>query len=129
MESRKIVSATIRILVLLIALMVVIKFAYVFYDFLQNPFHGPMEVSKDALRHFMLSLILVEILALTLQIFLHDTVDPDMLLVIILTALTRHILVLNFDMVNYQETLAIGVLLAITLWGLHIFRSKKISME
>ena len=129
MKTKEIASGTIRILVLLIALMVFIKFAYVFYDFLQDPFHSPMEVSSDALKHIMFSLILVEILALTLQIFIHDAVDPDMLLIIILTALSRHILVLNPEKINYGEIMALGALLAITLWGLYIFRSKRISME
>jgi len=129
MKAKEIASGTIRILALLIALMVFIKFAYVLNDFLQNPAHGPMEVSSDALRHIMLSLILIEVLALTLQIFLHDAVDPDMLLIIILTAMSRHILVLNPEKINYGEVMALAVLLAVTLGGLYIFRSKRISME
>jgi len=129
MNAKEIASGTIRILALLIALMVFVKFAYVFYDFLQDPAHSPVEVSSDALKHIMLSLILIEVLALTLQIFLHDAVDPDMLLIIILTALSRHILVLNPEKINYGEIVAIAALLAITLWGLYIFRSKRISME
>lgn len=129
MKAKEFASGTIRILALLIALMVFIKFVYVFYDFLQDPAHSPMEVSSDALRHIMFSLILIEILALTLQIFLHDAVDPDMLLIIILTALSRHILVLNPERIKYGEVLALAALLAITLGGLYIFRSKRISME
>lgn len=47
----------------IIAVMIIIRFGYVLFDFLQNPFHPPATLSEESVRHVMTALILLELLA------------------------------------------------------------------
>ncbi len=120
----KLVEIPVKILALIIAFMIILRFAYVFYNFLENPFHEPAALSEEAVKHVMVSLILLELLALTLRFLIHDIIDPNLILITVLTALGREIIVLDLKEVDYTKIIAIGLVFAITILGLHVLKQQ-----
>jgi len=88
--------------------MIILRFD-VFYDFILNPFHSPVTLGEESVRHIMTALILLELLALTLKFFVQQLIDPNLIILTILRALGRDIIVMNFHVVDYVMLLAIGV--------------------
>ncbi|AEA48070.1 phosphate-starvation-inducible PsiE family protein [Archaeoglobus veneficus] len=120
----KLISIPVKILAVVIIFMILMRFIYVFYDFLQNPFHEPPTLSEEAVKHVMAALILLELFALTLRFLVHEIIDPNLILLTVLTALGRHIIVINPVEVDYARLIATGFVLAITIFGLYILKSR-----
>lgn len=119
----------VKVLAVIIAFMILMRFGFVFYDFLQNPFHEPIALTEEAVIHVMTGLILLELLALTLQFLVHEIIDPNIILITILTVLGRDIIVTNLHTADFKNLIAIGILLAITLAGLYLFRFRECMMK
>ncbi|MFO7966630.1 MAG: phosphate-starvation-inducible PsiE family protein [Archaeoglobaceae archaeon] len=117
--DQKLVKLPVKALALIVAFMIVVRFAFVFFDFLQNPFHEPLTLSEEAVRHIMTGLILLELFVLTLQFLVKEIVDANIILITILTVLGRDIIVINVQEVAYTTILAIGFLLAVTITGIY----------
>ena len=118
----KYIEIPVKIIAGIIALMILVRFGYVFYDFIQNPFHPPATLSEESVKHVMTALILLELLALTLKFLIQELVDPNLILIIVLTALGREIIVTKFYEVHYTQLIGIGFIFAITILGLYLLR-------
>jgi len=118
----KYLAIPVKIIAGIIAIMILIRFGYVFFDFIQNPFHPPATLSEESVRHVMTALILLELLALTLRFLVQELIDPNLIIITVLTALGRDIIVMNFHEVDYTKLIAIGFLFAITIFGLYLLR-------
>lgn len=118
--EQKYVKLPVKILALIIAFMIVVRFAFVFFDFLQNPFHEPLTLSEEAVRHIMTGLILLELFVLTLQFIYKEIIDSNIILITVLTVLGRDIIVINLQEVGYTTILAIGFLFAVTIAGIYL---------
>jgi len=122
--KEKLIQIPVKILAVVIVFMILMRFVYVFYDFLQNPFHEPSTLSEEAVKHVMTALILLELLALTLRFLIHEVIDPNLILITVLTAIGRHIIIINPMEVDYAKLIAIGFVLAITIFGLYILKPR-----
>ena len=122
MES-KYIELPVKIIAGIVALMILVRFGYVFYDFIQNPFHPPATISEESVKHVMTALILLELLALTLKFLIQELVDPNLILIVVLTALGREIIVTNFHEVHYAQLIAVGFIFAVTILGLYLLRT------
>lgn len=118
----KYIEIPVKIIAGIIAFMILVRFGYVFYDFIQNPFHPPATLSEESVKHVMTALILLELLALTLKFLIQELVDPNLILIIVLTALGREIIVTKFYEVHYTQLIGIGFIFAITILGLYLLR-------
>jgi uncharacterized membrane protein (DUF373 family) len=110
----------VKIFAAIIAFMILLRFGYVLYDFIQNPFHPPATLGEASVKHVMTALILLELLALTLRFLVREIIDPNLIIITVLTALGRDIIVMNFNEADYAKTLAIGFVFGITIFGLYI---------
>ncbi|MEW6054419.1 MAG: phosphate-starvation-inducible PsiE family protein [Nitrospirota bacterium] len=118
----KLILVPVKIIALLIALMILVRLGYVFYDFLLNPFHEPATLSEESVKHVMTALILLELFALTLRFLVQDLIDPILILITVLTALGRDLIVLNFKETHYLSLLALGFIFAVTIAGIYFLR-------
>jgi uncharacterized membrane protein (DUF373 family) len=118
----KYIEIPVKIIAGIIALMILMRFGYVFYDFIQNPFHPPATLSEESVKHVMTALILLELLALTLRFLIQELIDPNLILLVVLTALGREIIVINFHEVDYAQLIGLGFIFAITILGLYLLR-------
>ena len=121
-QESKIITVPVNIIATIIAVMILLRFAYVFYDFIQNPFHPPATLGEEAVKHVMTALILLELLALTLRFLVQEMIDPNLIIITVMTALGRDIIVMNFNEVDYAKTLAIGFVFGITIFGLYLLK-------
>ena len=118
----KYIEIPVKIIAGIIAFMILVRFGYVFYDFIQNPFHPPATLSEESVKHVMTALILLELLALTLKFLIQELVDPNLILIIVLTALGREIIVTKFYEVHYAQLIGIGFIFAVTILGLYLLK-------
>jgi uncharacterized membrane protein (DUF373 family) len=123
-EKSKIITVPVNIIATIIAVMILLRFGYVFYDFIQNPFHPPATLGEEAVKHVMTALILLELLALTLRFLVQEVIDPNLIIIKVMTALGRDLIVMNFNEVDYLKTLAIGIVFGITIFGLYILKKR-----
>jgi uncharacterized membrane protein len=57
----KYLEIPVKIIAGIIAIMILLGFGYVFFDFIQNPFHPPATLSEASVRHVMTAVILFAI--------------------------------------------------------------------
>jgi uncharacterized membrane protein (DUF373 family) len=122
---RKLTFIPIKILAILTAIIILTKFSYVFYDFIKNPFPDPTFIPKEAVRHVMTALILLELLALTLHFLIEEVINPNIIIITVLTVLGRDIIVLDLQEIDYRNLFAISLLFAITIVGLYFLKFEK----
>lgn len=122
--DQKFVKLPVKVLALIVAFMIVVRFTFVFLDFLQNPFHQPLTLSEEAVKHIMTGLILLELFVLTLQFLVNEIIDSNIILITVLTVLGRDIIVINLQEVVYTTILAIGFLFAVTIAGIYVLSWK-----
>jgi len=115
----------VKVLALVIASMILMRFGFVFYDFIQNPFHEPVGLTEQAVIHVMTALILLELLALTLQFVAQDIIDPNIILITVLTVIGRDVIILNLNETEYTTILAISFLFAVTIAGLYLLKFRE----
>ena len=118
----KYIEIPVQVIAGIIAVMIIIRFGYVLFDFLQNPFHPPATLSEASVRHVMTALILLELLALTLRFLVQELIDPNLIILTVMTALGRDIIVMNFHEIEYSRLLAIGFLFATTIFGIYLLK-------
>jgi uncharacterized membrane protein (DUF373 family) len=104
--------------------MILIRFGYVVYDFMMNPFHEPATLSagSGAVKHVMSGLILLELFALTLRFLIQEIIDPSLIVVTVLTALGRDLIVLKIAEMDYTKILAIGFIFAVAVMGIYVLK-------
>ena len=122
---KKLTFIPIKILAILTAIIILTKFSFVFYDFLKNPFFDPAFIPREAVRHVMTALILIELLVLTLQFLVEDIINPNIIIIAVLTVIGRDIIVLDLQEIDYRNLLGISVLFAITIAGLYLLKFEK----
>ncbi|MBE0525027.1 MAG: phosphate-starvation-inducible PsiE family protein [Methanosarcinales archaeon] len=122
----KIIDIPIKIIAIVIAIMIILRFCYVLYDFIQNPFHPPVTLSEEAVSHVMTGLILLELLTLTIRFLIEDSLDPNLIIITVLTAVGREIIVINFKEADALKIIAMGFIFAITIFGLYILNKSTI---
>lgn len=122
LELKNLIYIPIKILAILTAIIILTKFAFIFYDFIQNPFPDPSFLPRDAVRHVMTALILLELLALTLHFLIEEIIDPNIIIIAVLTVIGRDIIVLDLQEIDYRNLFAISLLFAITIIGLYILK-------
>ena len=120
------IEMPVKIIAGIIAFMILARFGYVFYDFILNPFHPPATLSEESVKHVMTALILLELMALTLRFLVQEVIDPNLILIIVLTAVGREIIVTKFYEVDYTQLIGIGFIFAITILGLYLLTKKSI---
>ncbi len=120
----KFIAIPIKIMAGIIAFMILLRFGFVFYDFIQNPFHEPATLSagSGAVKHVMTGLILLELFALTLRFIIQEVIDPNLIVITVLTALGRDLIVLNIAEMDYTKLIAIGFIFAVAIMGLYILK-------
>lgn len=120
----KFISIPVKVVALIVAFMILLRFAYLFYDFILNPFHEPATLSagSEAVKHVMSGLIFLELFALTLRFLIREVIDPNLIIIAVLTALGRDLIVLNVAEIDYMKLIAIGVIFAITIFGLFVLQ-------
>ncbi len=120
----KFMTIPVKIIALIVAFMILLRFAYLFYDFIQSPFHDPATLSagSGAVKHVMSGLILLELFALTLRFLIQEVIDPNLIIITVLTAIGRDLIVLNFAEMDYTRIIAIGFIFAITILGLYVLK-------
>lgn len=120
----KFIAIPIKIMAGIVAFMILLRFAYVFYDFMQNPFHEPATLSagSGAVKHVMTGLILLELFALTLRFIIQEVIDPNLIIITVLTALGRDLIVLNIAEMDFTKVMAIGFIFAVTILGLYVLK-------
>jgi len=118
----KLIDIPIKAIAAIIALMIILRFGYVFYDFILNPFHPPVTLGTESVKHIMTALILLELLALTLKFLIQEMIDPNLILLTVLTALGRDIIVVDFKEADYTKLLSMGLIFAVTIFGLYILK-------
>jgi len=104
----KLIAIPVKVIATIIALMILTRFGYVVYDFIQNPFHEPATLGEEAFKHVMTALILLELLALTLRFLIQEIIDLNLIVIIVLTALGGDIITMNIKEVDYTKLLSIG---------------------
>lgn len=120
----KFIAIPIKIMAGIVAFMILLRFAYLFYDFMQNPFHEPATLSagSGAVKHVMTGLILLELFALTLRFIIQEVIDPNLIIITVLTALGRDLIVLNIAEMDFTKVMAIGFIFAVTILGLYVLK-------
>jgi len=120
----KLITIPIKILAVIVAFMILLRFANVFYDFMKDPFHGPatLDAGASAVKHVMTGLILLELFALTLRFIIQEIIDPNLILITVLTAIGRELIVLNIAEMDFTKVIAIGFVFAITILGLYVLK-------
>ena len=109
---------------IIVAFMILLRFAYLFFDFMQNPFHEPATLSagSEAVKHVMSGLILLELFALTLRFLIQEVIDPNLIIIAVLTALGRDLVVLNIAEMDFMKMIGIGFIFAVTILGLYVLK-------
>ncbi|MEW6569766.1 MAG: phosphate-starvation-inducible PsiE family protein [Nitrospirota bacterium] len=115
-------TVPIKVIAVIIALMILTRFTFVVYDFIKNPFHEPVALSQEAFKHVMTALILLELFALTLRFLLQEVIDPNLIVITVLTAIGRDLIAINIMEVDYLRIVAIGFIFAIAIAGLYILK-------
>ncbi len=82
-----------------------------------------IDVSHELLDKILYSIILVELVHLTLTYTLEVVIDPRELIIIILTAVGRKLIVKDLFLEPPINTVAAGVVLLICLYGLKVLPS------
>jgi uncharacterized membrane protein (DUF373 family) len=121
----KFLTIPVKIFALIIALMILTRFAFVLYDFIKNPFHQPVTLSPEALKHVMTALILLELFTLTLKFIVQELIDPNLILITVLTAIGRDLIVLNIAEMEYTKIIAIGFIFAVSILGLYVLKKNE----
>jgi uncharacterized membrane protein (DUF373 family) len=123
----KLVAIPIKIIAMIVALMILLRFAYLLYDFIRNPFHEPATLSagSGAVKHVMSGLILLELFALTLRFLIQEIIDPNLIVITVLTALGRDLIVLNIAEMEYTKIIAIGFIFAVAILGLYVLKKNE----
>jgi uncharacterized membrane protein (DUF373 family) len=70
----------------------------------------------------MSGLILLELFALTLRFLIQEVIDPNLIIITVLTAIGRDLIVINFAEMDYTKIIAIGFIFAITILGLYVLK-------
>ena len=111
----KFVTIPVKVMAAIVAFMILLRFGYLFYDFIQDPFHQPATLSagSEAVKHVMSGLIFLELFALTLRFLVQEVIDPNLIIVAILTALGRDLVVLNIAEMDYTKVIGIGFIFGI----------------
>jgi uncharacterized membrane protein (DUF373 family) len=104
----KLVALPVKIVGVIVALMILTRFSFVLYDFIRNPFHEPATMSPAALHHVMTGLILLELFALTIRFVVKEIIDPNLIIVTVLTAVGRDLIAMNIMEIDYLKILALG---------------------
>jgi len=120
----KLITIPVKILTVIVAFMILMRFGYVFYDFILNPFHEPAILSPEAVKHVMTGLILLELLALSLRFLIQEIIDPNLIIITVMTAIGRDLIVLNIKEMDYAKVLVLGFIFLITIFGLYILKKK-----
>ncbi len=120
----KFITIPVKVVTVIVAFMILMRFAFLFYDFIRNPFHEPATLiaGSEAVKHVMSGLILLELLALTLRFLVQEVIDPNLIIIAVLTALGRDLVVLNMAEIDYMKLIAIGVIFGITIFGLYVLQ-------
>jgi uncharacterized membrane protein (DUF373 family) len=120
----RLITVPVNIMAVIVALMILVRFAYLFYDFIQNPFHEPATLSagSEAVKHVMSGLIFLELFALTLRFLVQEVIDPNLIIIAILTALGRDLVVLNIAEIDFLKIIGIGFIFAVTILGLYVLK-------
>ena len=121
-SKSKFISIPVKVIAAIIALMILVRFGYVVYDFIQNPFHEPATLGEEAFKHVMTALILLELLAFTLRFLIQEVIDPNLIVITVLTALGRDIITMNIREVDYAKLLSLGAVFAVTTFGLYFLK-------
>lgn len=120
----RLVTIPVNIMAVIVALMILLRFAYLFFDFMQNPFHEPATLSagSEAVKHVMSGLILLELFALTLRFLVQEIIDPNLIIIAVLTALGRDLVVLNITEMDFLKVIGIGFIFGVTIFGLYVLK-------
>jgi uncharacterized membrane protein (DUF373 family) len=120
----KLITVPVNIMAIIVAFMILLRFAYLLYDFMRNPFHEPatLTAGSEAVKHVMSGLILLELFALTLRFLVQEIIDPNLIIIAVLTALGRDLVVLNIAEMDYTKLIGIGFILAVTIVGLYVLK-------
>jgi len=120
----KLIAIPVNIMAAVVAFMILLRFAYLFYVFMQNPFHEPATLSggSEAVKHVMSGLILLELFALTIRFLVQEIIDPNLIILTVLTALGRDLIVLNIAEMDPLKIIAMGFIFAITIMGIYILK-------
>jgi uncharacterized membrane protein (DUF373 family) len=120
----KLITIPVNIMAIIVAFMIVLRFGYLFYDFIQNPFHEPATLSagSEAVKHVMSGLIFLELFALTLRFLVQEIIDPNLIIIAVLTALGRDLVVLNIAEMDFLKMIGIGFIFAVTILGLYVLK-------
>ncbi|MDO9517913.1 MAG: phosphate-starvation-inducible PsiE family protein [Methanosarcinaceae archaeon] len=122
---KNLIMLPVKLLASVIALMILIRFFYVFLSFMQNPYVEDIYFPYSAVKYILTSLILLELFILTLHFITDEVIDPNIIIIIVMTVIGRDIIVMDFSELDYKNIIAIGFLFAITIAGLYIMRLKE----
>jgi uncharacterized membrane protein (DUF373 family) len=120
----KLITIPVNIMAIIVAFMILLRFGYLFFDFMQNPFHEPatLTAGSEAVKHVMSGLILLELFALTLRFLIQEIIDPNLIIIAVLTALGRDLVVLNIAEIDFMKMIGIGFIFAVTIVGLYVLK-------
>ncbi len=59
---------------------------------------------------------------MTLRFLIQEVIDPNLIIITVLTAIGRDLIVLNFAEMDYTRIIAIGFIFAITIMGLYVLK-------
>jgi uncharacterized membrane protein (DUF373 family) len=123
-SKSRLTSIPVKAIAAIVAFMILLRFGFVFYDFMRNPFHEPATVSagSEAVKHVMSGLILLELFAMTLRFLIQEVIDPNLIIVAVLTALGRDLIVLNIAEMDFARIMAIGFIFAVAILGLYVLK-------
>lgn len=123
-SKSRLTSVLVKAIAAVVAFMILLRFGFVFYDFIRNPFHEPATVSagSEAVKHVMSGLILLELFVLTLRFLIREVIDPNLIIVAVLTALGRDLVVLNIAEMDFAKIMAIGFIFAVAIFGLYVLK-------
>jgi len=122
--KKMLVAIPVKIITVIVAFMIILRLGYVLYDFALNPFHPPATISKETVIHVMTSLIMLELLILTLRFLVEEAIDPNIIIITVMTAVGRDLIILDMEKIDPVKILALGFILAITIIGIFILKNK-----
>jgi uncharacterized membrane protein (DUF373 family) len=122
--KKNLLEIPIKIIAVIIAFMILLRFAFLFYDFIKSPFHEPATLSggSEAVKHVMSGLILLELFALTIRFLIQEMIDPNLIILTVLTALGRDLIVLDIAETDFPKILAIGFIFAVAILGIYVLK-------
>lgn len=123
-SKTRLMAIPVKIITVTVAFMILLRFGYVLYDFALNPFHPPATLSPETVKHAMTALILLELLVLTLRFLVEEIIDPNIIIITVMTAVGRDLILLNIEEADPVKILALGFILAITILGIFILKKK-----